>query len=243
MLSRNKAVLSLGVFAIDWTSSAAFTTTQCLQQQQHHLQQCTAARGISSACFAYDDGNYNEGGYDDGSYNDGGYTENNDLLLIREFLQNNYPDFLTILEKNEEIWKAISETKEGSDVGFTVFVPSSEALMTMSPEKQTQLTDERNLETIQRIAGYHVIGEPVTAEALFEAGGVLTVGGEIPIERSVTGGFFGIGGKEDGGVTLNQAKILRSAYVGQGLVHEVDNLVSPNILWRYMDQLRIPGST
>jgi len=244
----NKAVLSLGVSAIGWTYSDAFTTTRCLQQQQQHLQRCTPARGFFSARFAYDDGSYSEGGYsdgsyDDGSYNDGGYTENNDLLLIREFLQGSYPDFFTILEKNEEVWKAISETEEGNEVGFTVFVPSSEALMNMSPEKQTQLTDERNLETIQRIAGYHVIGEPVTAEALFEAGGVMTVGGEVPIERSVTGGFFGIGGKEDGGVTLNQAKILRSAYVGQGLVHEVDNLVSPNILWRYMDQLRIPGST
>jgi hypothetical protein len=26
------------------------------------------------------------------------------------------------------------------------------------------------------------------------------------------------------------------------LVHEVETLVCPNVMWRYMDQLRIPGS-
>lgn len=240
-MSTKRAILCLGVSAIGWTHSAAFTTTQCLREQ--HLQRCTAARGLSSALFAYDDGSYDEGSSDEGSYNDGGYTENNDLLLIREFLQKNYPDFYTVLEKNDEVWKAISETEDGNEDGFTVFVPSAEALQNLDVDKQNQLMDERNLETIIKVAAYHVIGEPVTAEALFEAGGILTVGGEVPIERSVTGGFFGFGGTEDGGVSINNAKILRSAYVGQGLVHEVDNLVSPNILWRYMDQLRIPGST
>ncbi|VEU33672.1 unnamed protein product [Pseudo-nitzschia multistriata] len=245
MLNTKSAVLSFFVSAIGWTLSEGFTTTPFLQHQ-YHPQRCAA--GFCSTVFAYDDGSYNqgsyeEGTYDDGSYSDGGYAENNDLLLIREFLQNNYPDFYTILDKNEEIWKAIGDTEEGNEPGFTVFVPSVEALQNMDVEKQNQLLDERNLETIQKIAAYHVIGEPVTSEALFEAGGVLTVGGEVPIERSVTGGFFGFGGTEDGGVTLNSAKILRSASVGQGLVHEVDNLVSPSIMWRYMDQLRIPGSS
>jgi hypothetical protein len=69
------------------------------------------------------------------------------------------------------------------------------------------------------------------------------MGGEVPITRSVRGGFMGmIGGKEDGGVTINGAKVVESFTVGAGVVHEVDDLVSPNLLWRYMDQLRIPGT-
>lgn len=170
-------------------------------------------------------------------------SNNNDLLLIREFLSEYYPEFYTILDMNDNVWKAIGDTEDGAEVGFTVFAPSAEALFNLGEEKQTQLTDERNTETIQKIAGYHVLGEPVSTDALFDSGGVVTVSGEVAIERSISGGVFGIGGKEDGGVTLNQAKVLRTKAIGSGLVHEVDNLVSPNILWRYMDQLRIPGST
>lgn len=172
-----------------------------------------------------------------------GDTINNDLLLIREFLQTNYPTFYPILDRNEDIWKAIGDTTEDGDVGFTVFVPSVDAFASLGEKKQTQLFDERNLETIQKIAGYHVIGEPVDEKTLYNSGGLITCSGEVPVERSVSGGFLGVGGKEDGGVTINQAKILRTATVGNGFVHEVDNLVAPQIVWRFMDQLRIPGST
>lgn len=245
MLNTKRAFLCFGVSSIAWAIASAFTPARSLQQQRP---------SSSSVLFAYDDGSYGDGSYDQGGYeagaydqggyNDGNaYANNDDLLQVREFLQINYPYFYSILDKNEEVWKAIGDTEEGAEVGFTVFVPSDEALQNLGEDKQRQLTDERNFETIQKIAAYHVIGEPVTAEALFEAGGVVTVGGEVPIERSVQGGFFGFGGTEDGSVRLNQAKVMRSAYVGNGLVHEVDNLVSPSIMWRYMDQLRIPGSS
>ena len=50
------------------------------------------------------------------------------------------------------------------------------------------------------------------------------------------------GGKEDGGVTVNGANIVESFEVRSCIVHEVDALVSPQLLWRYMDQLRLPGT-
>lgn len=218
MLGKNWALL----VAIGLSQSTAFTASPIVQKQQ-----------CSNGLFGSDMG------YDDGS----GYTENNDLLLIRDFLQQYYPGFYSILEMNEEVWKAIGDTDDGNEVGFTVFAPTAEALQALGAEKEAQLFDERNLETTQNIAAYHVIGEPVSSEALFNAGGVVTVGGTVQIERSISGGIFGIGGQEDGGVSLNGAKVLRTANVGNGLVHEVDNLLSPTILWRYMDQLRIPGST
>jgi len=251
MLNTTRTIVCLAVIAIGSNYSGAFTP----------VRRCGRTVASSSARFGsdydsngggydpnagYDAGGYDpNAGYDDGS---GGYGEaasyanNNDLLELREFLQTYCPAFYAILDKNEEVWKAVGDTAEGAEVGFTVFAPSADALQALGEDKQNQLLDERNLETTQKIAGYHVIGEPVTAEALFQSGGVVTVSGEVPIERSITGGIFGIGGKEDGGVTLNQAKITGTAYVGSGIVHEVDNLVSPNILWRYMDQLRIPGS-
>ena len=29
----------------------------------------------------------------------------------------------------------------------------------------------------------------------------------------------------------------------KGVVHETDGFISPSVLWRYADQLRIPGSS
>lgn len=236
MLGTNNSKRSLFfcvVSAIGLACSTAFMTT-------------TTATTKSSVLYGSDMGYDENANYEDdnsNNYDNNISTNNNDLLLLREFLQEHYPTFYSILDMNEEVWKAIGDTEDDAEVGFTVFAPSALALQELGEAKQTQLLDERNKETTQKIVGYHVIKEPVSAEALFESGGVMTVAGEVPIERSMSGGFFGVGGKEDGGVTLNQAKVLRTAYVGSGLVHEVDNLVSPNILWRYMDQLRIPGST
>lgn len=113
----------------------------------------------------------------------------------------------------------------------------------------SQLNDPRNLELKMKVGMYHVIGEEVTAMELFNAGGVLCLGGELPIERGTGGGFLGglLGGlgqgsREDGSITVGSAKVTQSIPIGTGIVHEVDGLVSPNVLWRYADQLRIPGS-
>jgi uncharacterized surface protein with fasciclin (FAS1) repeats len=65
----------------------------------------------------------------------------------------------------------------------------------LGDKKRMQLADDRNGETTEKIAAYHVIREPVTAEALFASGGVIALGGEIPVGRSTSGGFFGVGGK------------------------------------------------
>jgi hypothetical protein len=54
--------------------------------------------------------------------------------------------------------------------------------------------------------------------------------------------MFGVGGQEDGGLLINKARATQTSQVGTGLVHEVETLVCPNVMWRYMDQLRIPGS-
>ena len=161
------------------------------------------------------------------------------LLTVKKFLKEKYPRFNAILELNDSVWKALAGVEQG---GFTIFVPSDAALQALGESKQRQLLDPRNLETSQKVGAYHVIAETVTADQLFNSGGVVTLGGEIPVDRSRSGGFLGVGGTEDGGVTISGAKVLNTIDLGYGLVHEVDNLVAPNIIWRYMDQLRIPGS-
>jgi len=167
------------------------------------------------------------------------FDKNDDLLLARRTLEEQFPNFSKLLNLNDSVWKSIGA---GYANGFTIFAPTNEALESMDVTKQGQLFDERNLETSQKIAAFHVIDEKVTAEDLFNCGGVVTLGGEIPVDRSKSGGMFGMGGQEDGGVLVNQVKVLKSVPLGSGIVHLVDGLISPNILWRYMDQLRIPGS-
>jgi uncharacterized surface protein with fasciclin (FAS1) repeats len=168
---------------------------------------------------------------------DGILNKNEDLLTVKNYLHDNYPALSKIVNLNDSIWKALGEGE-----GFTIFAPNTAAFASLGDTKQEQLLDERNVETTQKIAAYHVIAEVVTADDLFNSGGVLTLGGEIPVDRSVSGGMFGVGGKEDGGVLVNSAKLITSIELGSGVLHEVEGLVAPNILWRYMDQLRIPGS-
>ena len=109
-----------------------------------------------------------------------------------------------------------------------------------------QLMDERNVETVQKIGAYHTVGdEMVPVETLLgdNIGGIMTMGGEVRVGPSQSGGFFGIGTKDDGGVVVgSNGKIVLSSTVGAGVVHEVEGLISPEILWRYIDQLRIPGT-
>mgnify|MGYP005847678019 CR=1 FL=1 len=159
---------------------------------------------------------------------------------VEDFLQEKYPAFMSVLSRNEKACKVLRESS--IDAGFTVFAPNEEAFIKLGEKRVAQLGDLRNSETVEKIGAYHVINEPVNADDLFNAGAVITMGGEVPITRSVSGGFMGIGGKEDGGVTINGAKVVESYNVGSGVVHEVDDLISPNLLWRYLDQLRITGS-
>lgn len=165
------------------------------------------------------------------------YAETKEFEAI---LSTRYPTFNAVLRQNEELWKKLRAPEVQ---GFTAFCPSEAAMRNLGEKKLFQLNDARNLETTTKIGLFHFLDECVSAEKLFNSAGVITLSGDVvPVERSVSGGFMGIGGTEDGGTTVGGARVTASEQVGCGLLHEVDELVSPNILWRYMDQLRIPGS-
>lgn len=158
---------------------------------------------------------------------------------VEDYLAANYPSCSNLLAKNSGAMKKVIK----AEIGFTIFAPNEAAF---EEGKREQLDDVRNGEVTEKVASYHVILEPVTADQLFNSGGVITEGGEVAAERSISGGFFGVGGKEDGGVTLNGSKVIKSLEFADatktGIVHEVDGFISPSMLWRYADQLRIPGS-
>jgi uncharacterized surface protein with fasciclin (FAS1) repeats len=179
-------------------------------------------------------------------------------VTVESFMSEKYPEFKALLIKNETLWNAI---KGAETDGCTIFCPTSAAFEALGEKKLKQLQDDRNLETAQKMGAFHVIlSDAVPASQLFiedwtgpkpapgtqrpiKVGGINTVAGGVPISREKTGGFFGFGGKEDGEAVIgsSNAKILRSLKIGKTIIHETDDFISPQILWRYFDQLRIPG--
>lgn len=165
---------------------------------------------------------------------------------IETYLAENYSAFYNLVLRNaEDVLKALRKP----DQVFTIFAPNDQVFERLDEKKIQQLRDPRNLETTNKIAAFHCViddSEMVTAEAILDEnsniGGVMTLGGEVPIGPSQSGGFMGIGAQPDGGVVVGPgAKIVQSLTGPRGVVHEVDALVSPAIIWRYMDQLRLPG--
>lgn len=177
---------------------------------------------------------------------------------IRSFLQQNYPLFDTLLISKIPDIDSILRESDSSD-GYTIFCPSNSVMENIDSARKVQISDPRNDEVTEKLASYHLISNgKVTQERLkredwtvpkvdglaaLNIEGVVTMGGELRVGRSKSGGFMGWGAKEDGGVVIgnNEARIVKSTSVGNGIVHEVDGFVAPELIWRYFDQLRIPG--
>ena len=157
---------------------------------------------------------------------------------VEACLNDEFPSFAALVFQNEELWRGL---RDGS--GYTVLAPNEAAFAKLDDKRQNQLKDPRNGEVVEQIGAYHVISDPVSKDDLYESSGVVTAGGRIDVGRSVVGGFMGIGGKEDGGVTVNGAKIVSSRLIGECVIHEMDDFAHPKVLDRYFDQLRIPGSS
>ena len=178
-------------------------------------------------------------------------------------LAKKFPEFFYILKQNEKVMSVI-RNEAALQNGVTLFAPNAQAFENLGQKRLQQLEDDRNLETVQKIAAYHVIeNEAVEAARLstedwskgrpkgggkpaFTVEGIQTMGGIVPVGRSKDAGLFGTGlfAKEDGGAVVGpNARILRSFLIkgNKCVVHEMDGLISPELLWRFMDQLRIPG--
>lgn len=177
---------------------------------------------------------------------------------VERFLDKKFPAFYQLLGKNDEVWKTLNTDSTESSTGYTLFAPNAQAFQNLGEKKRNQLEDPRNLEIAQKIGLYHVVPtEAVTNQRLrtedwtvpkpkdggprpITVSGIQTLAGEVPVGRSKSGGFLGFGAKEDGDAVVGpNARILQSYVIGENIIHEMDSLVSPELLWRYCDQLRI----
>lgn len=176
-----------------------------------------------------------------------------ELKEVELFLNKRYPSFSKIL-LNDDVRKAINDGKS------TIFVPNEAAFERLDEKKRSQITDPRNEEIREKMGSYHLLpGQAISAIELKTEdwtkgrpkdgskpntliAGIVTLSGEVPVGRSKSGGFLGFGAKEDGDIVVGpKAKIVQSFNVQDSMIHEMDGFISPQVLWRYMDQLRIPG--
>lgn len=177
---------------------------------------------------------------------------------VIRFLESKYPTFYKLLVRdNETFLKTLFESAE-----HTIFVPNEAAMEALGAKKLQQMMDPRNEEIAQKMGLHHIVpGKALSATELrtedWSRGrpkdgsrppsliaAIVTLAGEVPVGRSKSGGFLGttLGAKEDGDIIIGpEGQIVQSFQVEQCLVHEMDALISPLQLWRYADQLRIPG--
>ena len=182
-------------------------------------------------------------------------------MELEQFLQQEHSMFYALLlDKNEDVWKRVRDNIASSGA-CTIFAPTNTAFQALGEKKVQQLQDNRNEEVRNKIGSYHIVLDDsvVTTEQLYNSGGIRTMASGdnpiVPVERSKPSGgnifamFMSQGNNpenDDGTVVLgsNNARITNSIYLQNSntLIHQIDALISPNILWRYCDQLRIPGS-
>ncbi|KAH8055457.1 hypothetical protein JL722_8370 [Aureococcus anophagefferens] len=136
-----------------------------------------------------------------------------DTLGVEGHLNGGFGSFSALVFQNEELWKSLDDA-----VGYTVLAPERRSVRGAGGQGGPAAQDPRNGEVVMQLGAYHVIREPVTADALFESGGV-----------------------EDGGVLIGGAKLLNTVEIGNCLVHEMDGLCNPKALFRFLG-VRIPGS-
>lgn len=191
-------------------------------------------------------------------------------ITMESVLRENYPEYHKLLSKNEKLLQELEgDNKNGftlfapSSAAFQAL--GEKKLAQLEDPRNLETAQKMGLCHVipaETLSFTDLNREdwtvPKTPEGLpaLKYGALLTLGGEVPIGRTKMksdGNFFQnlIGGgevelDENGKPKTNiivgpEGKIVRSLKIGNAVIHEVDSLVSPIILWRYCDQLRIPG--
>lgn len=99
-----------------------------------------------------------------------------DVFQAEQVLKEEYSIFYNlIMSQNPRIWKEINECNLS---GFTLFcVPNYYLEKELGKSKLEKLVDDRNSETVMKIAEFHCVTEPVTSSELFNSGGLVTLAG------------------------------------------------------------------
>lgn len=137
--------------------------------------------------------------------------------------------FANLLKKVPEILEKL-DSKEP----ITIFAPTDESFKKLPADIIKKLGDWRNLDVVEKIVKFHVSAGLFTEEELSKLG-ELPNEGSVPLKitPATSGGFFGVGGQADG-FRINQAKITSTEVCEHCIIHIVDDLLNPYLLYRFL---------
>lgn len=150
---------------------------------------------------------------------DGGVVHVIDSVLLPEL--RSITDLAVANEDLETLVAAVTAAGLAGDLGtggpFTVFAPVDAAFEALPAGALDTLLEERNLEALQSVLGFHVVPGRVPARALLQPAGLKTLAGQ---ELSVS--------LKDGQLAIGEARIIATdIQASNGVVHLLDAVLLP----------------
>ena len=146
----------------------------------------------------------------------------------------NFSIFNSMVEAVPELNDLIKSDK--IDQGFnmmTVFAPSNAAFAKLDKDIMSKLARKDNLAILKKMVRFHFVEDILTKEDVGQRSSLDTLA-LIPVSiKTVRGGPLGTG--DVTGFKINEASITRADIsCSNGIIHEVDFILSPFILFRYL---------
>ena len=142
--------------------------------------------------------------------------------------------FASMIPAVADINAAIGDPKVGAGFNFlTVLAPSNEAFQKLDNGILKKLASVDNLAILRKMIRFHFIEDILTSEEIYQRPSIDTLALISVSIKPQYGGMLGTGPVT--GFKIAEAKITRpDISCENGIIHEVDTLVSPFILFRYL---------
>ena len=143
----------------------------------------------------------------------GGYQKGEKINLVEVAANND--DFQTLVMAIRAA--DLTGTLEGKGP-FTLLAPTDDAFERLPEGTLADLLKPENKEQLQAVLKYHVLTGAITSEEV----------SKLKLPETVQGGTVKIENGEDGGVTINGAKVLRGDInASNGVIHVIDTVLIP----------------
>ena len=146
----------------------------------------------------------------------------------------NYSIFLSMVEAVDDLNKLIGDDK--IEAGFnlmTVFAPNNAAFSKLDKDIMIKLGRKDNLPILKKIVRFHFVEDILSKDEIEQRKSIDTLA-LLPVSvKPITSGLLGTGSIK--GFKINEAAITKpDISCSNGIIHEVDSILSPYLLFRYL---------